>query len=92
MEDFENFEAQAAMEMKQQSLDVMDITGGGSLSRTSSMRSNVGGIGSSSAEAKSPVYVLKTKQKNKTFLIIIMYTKIQKNFFFCQQSEPRGHS
>lgn len=55
MDDFENFEAQAAMEMKQQSLDVCDLTvGGGSLSRTSSMRSNVG-PGAGSAESKSPM-------------------------------------
>lgn len=54
VDDFENFEAQAAMEMKQQSLDVCDLTVGGSLSRTSSMRSNVG-VGGGSSESKSPL-------------------------------------
>lgn len=40
MEDFENFEAQVAMEIKQQSLEVDNINLT-SLSRTPSMRSNV---------------------------------------------------
>ena len=47
VEDFENFENQVTMELKQQSLDVdMNI---GSLSRTSSMKSNIGG------ESRSPM-------------------------------------
>lgn len=52
VEDFDAFECQVTQEIKQQSLDVeMNIN---ALSRTPSMRSNMG-----SAESKSPGYVVK---------------------------------
>lgn len=52
VDDFDAFECQVTQEIKQQSLDVeMNIN---ALSRTPSMRSNMG-----SAESKSPGYVMK---------------------------------